>query len=293
MRRGARGLLVAAVALLGLLATACADEVEPEAVAATLVASPVPAEVDEPAREPTPTPSPTPSELPSPGTPRASTDADRADFVANYRPEGATQLRHLSMDVDGDGERELLFAMVGGDGLSRVDVAVWDGTRYVVASSDHGGQADRLEDLQLRELTGDGAVEVAVIQSVGASGASVSLWSIGPGGLLVPLVAEGGCFGGSHTYGATHVDIGGRTADGRSVIRGSCEETGSPPPLWPIAVYSWQAGAYRCDHVEHVEGGTGPCEGDGDGEAGGTGEDGEPGPGASHPTSGSTRRPSE
>jgi hypothetical protein len=255
-------LFTAALASL-LLWSGCApaeDEVEPEVIAVT--ATPVPEEVtEEPLPEPTPEPSPEEVAEPTPTAPeeRDPTDSDRARFIASYDPGGVSGGRQVAADIDGDGIAEIVFAfVVEAEQRSRVDVAAWSGTSYDIVTRELGGPAERLEELRISDINGDGRIEVVVIQRVGDS-RSATLWVGGAGGALDPLRGVGDCFDGSHTYGDTDVTVADRTGDGRAEVRAVCEDPDRPRPLWPEVVYQWEDDAYRCSYRMEADGSRTDC----------------------------------
>ncbi len=247
-------MLVAAVALL---AVSCGPAEEPPlAGPVTLTARPL----EQPAPSPTLSPSPSPSPRATQISPRDPTDTDRARFAANYRPGGTSENRSVASDIDGDGQKEIVFAfIVDFERRSRVEVADWTGTRYVISAAEPGGPADDISDFRVADVTGDAGPEIAVFQTFGTSGRSVSLWTGVPGGRLVPLTASGDCFNGSHTYGDTSAEIGDRDGDGRAEIRAVCSDPDLPAPLWPTIVYVWRGDLYQCDRRENPDGTTSPC----------------------------------
>lgn len=249
-----------AIAAVALLAVACSRAGEPlRAGPATLTAWPLEAPPPPP---PTVSPSPaSPSPSPTDLSPRGPTDTDRARFVAAYRPGGTSQHRSVASDIDGDGQKEIVFAfIVDGERRSQVEVADWTGTRYAITAAEPGGPADDLSDFRVAELNGEGGPEIAVFQTVGASGSSVSLWTGASGGSLVPLKAIGDCFNGSNTYGDTGAEIDDRDGDGRAEVRAVCADRDLPAPLWPTVVYVWRDHLYYCDHRESPDGTRRPCQ---------------------------------
>lgn len=255
--RVAAGRSTVAIAAVALLAVTCgAPEEPPLAVPVTLTARPL--------EPPPPTLPPSPSPSPSPTATRIAardpTDTDRARFAATYRPGGTSHHRSVASDVDGDGQKELVFTfVVDSERRSQVEVADWTGTRYEISAAEPGGPADDIRDFRVADVNGDTGPEIAVFQTVGTSGSSVSLWTGARGGRLVPLVATGDCFNGSHTYGDTGAEVGDRDGDGRAEIRAVCSEPGLPEPLWPTIVYVWLDDGYHCDHRESPDGTTTPC----------------------------------
>lgn len=240
------------------------------AVTGSLTAVPVQPTPASPApvtSSPTPSPTPTPTIEP----PREPTDADRARFIAGYRPAGTSDHRNVAIDLDGDGQKEIVFAfVVDGEHRTQVDVADWLGTRYEITAAEAGGPAGNLADFRVQDLTADGVLDVLLAQTVGTSGTSASLWSSAGDGTLRPLTASGDCFDGSHTYGDAGVVVEDGDGDGAAEIRATCEEPDRPQPLWPVVVYVWDGTTYRCHHREPPDGSESPCQ-PGRGAAGGAG----------------------
>lgn len=267
MRNRPRTLSVLLLLVLGA-AVACDGDGTPSAApTGSLTAEPLGPTGEPISPGPTETVSPGPTASPSPTGPREPTDADRARFVASYRPGGTSDMRNLAIDLDGDEQKEIVFAyVVDAETRSQVDVADWNGTEYVIADQAPGGPADELADLQVRDINADGIIEVAAFQTVGASGNSVTLWAAGDGGRLVGLPAHGDCFDGRNTYGDTGAEIADRDGDGAGEIHATCQDEDLPAPLWPDVVYVWQDDAYRCDHREQPDGPDAPCEPSGTGE---------------------------
>ncbi|MDQ3432190.1 MAG: hypothetical protein M3467_08215, partial [Actinomycetota bacterium] len=79
---------------------------------------------------------------------------------------------------------------------------------------------------------------VVTLQSVGASGQSLSVWGIREG-RYVRQRAKGGCWTGSHTFGI----VGATIELGR--ITASCDGSPLPRPAWPSDVYEWRGGRWR------------------------------------------------
>lgn len=244
--RGALTVVACALLVAGTIGCSPTPDDGPDPIA--LTATPVPEATPTP--EPSPEPSPTPEATPTP-TPeeRDPTDADRAQFVADYEPDGTSGIRPVAADVSGDGVQEVVFALVAdAEQLSRVDVAAWTGTRYEIVQRDLGGPADRIESLRISDITADGRTEIVVLQAFGASSRSASLWQATSEPRLERLTGHGDCFDGSHTYGDTEVQVLAHQDERPSQVRADCEEEGVPADLWPTVVYTWQDAAYRCDH---------------------------------------------
>ena len=165
--------------------------------------------------------------------PREPTDSDAAEFSETYRPQGAQAVQSATADVDGDGQKEVVFASIHSD-ASRVDIARWDGRQYQVVYSGQGGGAERIDDFRVADFTGDDTREVVISQSVGAQGSSLSIWGWN-GQAFAPQRAGGGCWNGSHTFGV----IGASIEEGR--IRASCDGSPLPTAAWPSDIYEWDA----------------------------------------------------
>lgn len=238
--------LVAAVAL-----TACGDD-DPgiEQGIDALEASPLESETPttEPTENPSPfSPTPSPSEEPTPdASPREATDTDRARFVAEYRPDGASDLEHVAIDLTGDAVEELVFAYVSNATTARVDVAYWNGASYDVGYRAEGGPAARIDRLRVADVNGDGRTEVATFQSNGG-GSSLTLWQVVGEQALTGLRAQGGCADGLNTYGVVGAELEDRDGDGAAEVYASCDDSPLPVAAWSTHAYVWEDGAYRYD----------------------------------------------
>lgn len=240
---------VAAVGVVLLLAAACSDDGDPQASPGprgTLTASPI----DDPSAGPDlPSPGPTASATPSPTaspTERVPTDTDRARFVRNHAPEGASDLEHVAADVDGDDVDELVFVYVrSGARVSHVEVAWWNAEdeAYAIEWSDDGGPAERIDRLRVTDVNADGRTELVVDQSVGSSGASMTLWRAGDR-RFEPLAAVGGCHDGSNTYGVVGAELRNEDGDPALEIVASCDDSPLPPAAWNSDVYDWGGSSY-------------------------------------------------
>lgn len=250
---GAAVLLLVVLVGFGLLRS---GDDEPAEVP-SLVASPVTATPTVEPTTPTPSPSPTtssPTPEPSPTGARTPNDADAAAFAEQYRNEQlGGRADSVIVDVDGNGDDEIVFASLA-SGSVRVDVAVWQGTRYEAVFFDQGGAGDRLDDLVVTDFTGDGLREIVTRQSAGSDGASLSIWGLPPideGDAPIPdpadygrQVAVGGCWDGSHTFGIRGAEI--RMGE----ITATCDGSPLPTAAWPSDVYVWRDGAWQHDRTE-------------------------------------------
>ncbi len=204
--------------------------------------SPAPAPSETATDQPTPSEEPTPSEDPS----RPPTDTDRARFVSAYEPEGAEDIEHVSTDLDGDGENEVVVSYVRtAGGVSHVDVAWWDGTGYVVEFRADGGSARRVDRVRIADVNRDGRIEIVTFQSGDGSSASATLWQVQGRAAIAGLPAAGGCHDGSITYGAVGVSFEDRDADGVDELYATCDDSPLPLADWTTDRYVWDAGAYR------------------------------------------------
>lgn len=180
---------------------------------------------------------PAAAQLPEPAaTPRAPTAADAADFAVAFRPPGATGVEAVAADIDSDGSPEVVVVSLI-DGRSRLDAARWSGVAYVLepVAPAGGGPGDAVS-VTVRDVNGTPETrEVVVRQTTSAGGDSVSLWGLGAGGAIVPLVAVEGCWAGSHTYG-----IDGAVVQGQR-ITARCDGSPAPPDEWTADVYLWDA----------------------------------------------------
>ena len=247
---------------LALLVGACSPDGGPTATPTTahLTASPIPTRT-----RPQPTPTFTrtrsgePSETRSP--PRDEpTDSDRARFVRQYRRAGTSDLQHVVANADRDEAAEIVFAyVVDAERRSQAEIADWSGTEYAIVSRAPGGGADAIGDVRVDDVNRDGRVDLAVFQTVGAVGSSMSLWTIAGGPQLEALDGVGGCADGRNTFGDGGVELRDTDGDGAAEIRAVCEDAQLPRPLWPTAVYRWSRGAYRCDHLESPDGARSRC----------------------------------
>lgn len=210
------------------------------------VASPTPTPTPTPSPSPSPTPTPTPTPQPqSTPTEREPTDTDAAEFAAAFAPPEAEGVEAVTVDVTGDGWREIVFVSRAVD-VTRLDIAQWDGRAYDIVFTDRGGEADEVVDFFVTDLNGDGTRDVMTRQAVGEDGESVSLWGY-DGEQFARQVADGGCWDGGHTYGA----IGATVDDGE--LEATCDDSPLPPTVWTTDVYEWDGDGYRWVHARTEE----------------------------------------
>lgn len=191
------------------------------------------------------TPSPTPTETETTEGPREPTDTDRARFVSSYAPEGAVGIQHVAEDVDGDDRRELVFAYSHDGQIAHIDIAWWTGTAYEVMFAADGGEGTSIDRLRVSDVNADGMIEVVTFQSGSGGEASASLWRVLGEGRVEPLVADGGCHDGSHTYGAVGARLIDRDGDGADEIEATCDDSPLPQSAWSSDTYVWRDNAYR------------------------------------------------
>lgn len=187
----------------------------------------------------TPTPTPTPAETPED---REPTDSDAASFAANYRPPDATDVESITADVTGDGRNEVVFVSLA-DGNTRVDVARWTGRFYEAVFADRGGEAEQIERFTVHDYTATGTREIVTVQSAAGGHESLSIWGW-DGEIFTRQRAVGGCWAGSHNYGA----IGAQITAGE--IRATCEGAPLPRTAWQTDVYVWDGQAWTYDHTD-------------------------------------------
>lgn len=239
------GVLVFLVAVLAIVLSARSDDDglagQPETTAsptspagtAAPTPNPTPTATTTPTPTPTATPTPTPRTTP---TDREPTDADAAAFSTSYEPPGATDAQAVTVDANADGRPEVVVVSLAG-GLTRLDVAAWDGQAYEVVFTDQGGPAQRLEDFTVTDVNDDDVPEIVTRQATGSEGASLSLWAWN-GEEFARQSAVGGCWDGSHTYGIVGVDLA------RGQIAATCDASPLPAAAWPSDVYEWDSDAW-------------------------------------------------
>ena len=203
---------------------------------------PTPSETAEPtetaeATEP-PSPEPTQAESPEPDEP---TEQDVAAFAEAHGPADHT----ATGDIDGDGVDEVVIARVRSE-TTHIVVGRWNGASYEEIFADDGGSADRVDGLDLQDYNGEPGVEIVTLESVGESGASLSVWGAAGEGVQ-RQVAEGGCWDGFHHYG-----ISGATIEPGEIVA-TCDGSPLPPEAWTSDVYEWSDGAWTYVRTEEPE----------------------------------------
>lgn len=151
------------------------------------------------------------------------------------------------VDLDGDGMPERVWSAVVADVVhTRVDELV--GGRWRNGPVRRGPVADRLVDLRIADLTGDGRSEIWTWQWVATEGQSVTLWSYA-GDELQRMDASGGCWNGSNTFGLMGALVQ-RATPGRPIqIAAICEDPALPWWQWPSALYRWEDGRWTADRL--------------------------------------------
>ena len=197
-----------------------------------------PSEAPETAAVASPQAEPTEADSPADGGP---TDQDVAVFVEANGPAEHT----ATGDVDGDGIEEVVVARVRSE-TTHIVVGTWNGSSYEATFSDDGGSAQRVDALDLQDYNDEPGVEIVTLESVGESGASLSIWGAADGG-IERQVAEGGCWDGFHHYG-----ISGATIE-PGEISATCDGSPLPPEAWTSDVYAWQDGAWTYVRTDEPE----------------------------------------
>jgi hypothetical protein len=203
-------------------------------------AEPTPEQTVAPTEDGEPTTASPTERTEAPGPPEP-TDQDVAIFVdANGPAEHSA-----TGDIDGDGVDEVVVARVRQES-THIVVGRWDGSAYQAFFSDDGGSADRVDGLDLQDFNGEPGVEIVTLESVGESGASLTIWGAAADG-IERQVAQGGCWDGFHHYG-----ISGATIEPGEIVA-TCDGSPLPPEAWTSDVYQWQDGAWtyvRSDEPE-------------------------------------------
>jgi hypothetical protein len=226
-------------------------------IAVVLIALWLNRDTDDP--EPASTPEPTPGETMAPSEPPEATTAPpqepteaapaeqepTAQDVATFADANGPAEHTATGDIDGDGVDEVVVARVR-DESTHIVVGRWDGTAYRAFFSDDGGSAQRVDGLDLQDYNGEAGAEIVTLESVGESGASLSIWgAVGDG--IGRLVAEGGCWDGFHHYG-----ISGATIEPGEIVA-TCDGSPLPPEAWTSDVYAWQDGAWTYVRTDEPE----------------------------------------
>jgi hypothetical protein len=164
---------------------------------------------------------------------RESTVAAAAEFAAAYQPPGAIVKRMVAANVNAERRREIVFASIA-EGVSRMDVAAWDGRGYRIVGMGQGGPATEIVDLVIRDVTRDGVREIILLQRTEQS-RSVSIWGW-DGARYAPQTARGGCADGRNTFGVNGAEAGVGT------IIATCDA--SPRPSKNVYIWDRRANAW-------------------------------------------------
>jgi hypothetical protein len=187
-------------------------------------------------------PADTAAEMPDrdggPGLFSADDPGRQVATVPDARPR---DVRVIHADLDGDGEKERIWAAVVADRvLTRIERVV-DGA-WTPVSEHTGAVADRLVALRARDLTGDGRPEVHTRQWVGTEGESITLWSYADDSLR-RMSVTGGCADGSNTIGLVGALVRRPGSDLPGLVA-VCRDPGLPPQQWPSGLYEWGDGTW-------------------------------------------------
>ncbi len=216
-----------------------------------------------PPASPAPTPEPTASVPPAPPPPPPE---DEGDVVIppepdddRYQPDDPDRIPSVTIsttprdrltrrvDVDDDGVPERVWSAVVGDEVHiRVDELV-DG-RWRTGPARRGPVADRLVDLRIADLTGDGRPEIWTWQWVATEGQSITLWDYVDGELR-RMDASGGCWHGSNTFGLVGALVQHATPGRPIQIAAICEDPELPWWQWPAELYRWEGGRWTADRL--------------------------------------------
>lgn len=216
-----------------------------------------------PPASPAPTPAPTASVPPAPPPPPPE---DEGDVVIppepdddRYQPDDPDRIPSVTIsttprdrltrrvDVDDDGVPERVWSAVVGDEVHiRVDELV-DG-RWRTGPARRGPVADRLVDLRIADLTGDGRPEIWTWQWVATEGQSITLWDYVDGELR-RMDASGGCWHGSNTFGLVGALVQHATPGRPIQIAAICEDPELPWWQWPAELYRWEGGRWTADRL--------------------------------------------
>ena len=232
---------------------------------------------DEPSTDPTDAPSDGSTEEDGPSGPSSTAIAT---LVGEQLAAAGEAAQHVVADLDDDGSVEVVLASVQDD---RVAVEVWwwrPGRGFGSPATVDAGRGRTVTELRATDLTEDGTTELLVGVGGGARD-SLAVFTVASGGEVVPREAVGGCFAGSHVYGATSAFLQARP-DGPPAIVATCDDSPLPVADWSTAVYEFREGAYRWVRPPAPEQPVVAGDGVGDGDDGvGDGDDGDGGePGA-------------
>jgi hypothetical protein len=122
----------------------------------------------------------------SDGTPAApSLDGAMAARLAAHVAE-ARKADHLAADVTGDGLADLVVAAIGTDAVFSVTLSTWDGAQYTDRGRITAATPDRVGTPAVRDLDGDGRVEVLAPYTSGSEAGVVVAVVADDAGLVLP-----------------------------------------------------------------------------------------------------------
>jgi len=163
-----------------------------------------------------------------------------------YLPDSAQALRQVSADLDGDGQEEYIVLAGFGRSAERLDFE-WlqlfiiklqrpPGHEVIFDSGPLLGQ--RAEALQVRDINGDGQLEVLSVQYMGAAGQTMYVLTQREGAFAF-LQPHGGYFDGQDSFGENGVRLQDIDGDGIEEILAS-----HGPAASQTEVYRWDGTAY-------------------------------------------------
>jgi hypothetical protein len=197
-----------------------------------------------PAEPPVPAPGDeAPRETPAAGGP---SDADVARFV-QARAASAVSSDHHAADVTGDGTRDVVVGLRDVDGTLTLVLGTWDGEAFVEAGRVHWPHSSGLGALTVRDLSGDGNLEVLLpYRDRPRSGVLVA--TVSSAGVLE---APPGC----PLPGASSqvLDFG----DGKEAVELACrpnEARGKDRLLWGDGVFAGATGTAAKDSKDSKDG---------------------------------------
>ena len=178
--------------------------------------------------------------------PREPTEADAVAFAAGFDPPRGREVEMVIVDLEGDGRSEVVVASIV-DEVVRIDVAQWDGEEYGVAFSGLGGPAVVIDELAVRDVTGDGTREIVVQQST-PQRRSLALWGATDEG-IARQEARGGCWDGEHVFGHTGAEVAGKE------LVATCDPSRDEVPPGGSERYLWDGQAWNAELSDALQDG--------------------------------------